>query len=180
MAKNRKAEVDAAVADVDFSTHDYQVEFETSMGNIRIDLMPDVAPNHCRNLIGLSRIGFYDGVLFHRVIKGFVIQAGCPEGTGTGGPGYRVDAEFNDRPHVAGTLSMARTSDPNSAGSQFFLCLDRVPHLDGSYTAFGQTADDSSREVVLKIGEVKTNANDRPLQDVVIRAAKVLVKPKGA
>lgn len=180
MAKNRKAEVDAALADVDFTKNDYQVVFETSLGDITLDLFPDLAPGHCRNLIGLAKIGFYDGIIFHRVIKDFVIQAGCPEGSGTGGPGYRVDAEFNERPHVAGTLSMARTNDPNSAGSQFFLCLARVPHLDRSYTNFGQTADDASRDVVLKIGDVDTNAQDRPLQNVTIKHARVVVRPKAA
>ena len=119
MAANRKTEVDAAIADVDFSTNDYQIEFDTDAGKIILDLWPDVAPGHCRNIIGLTKIGYYDGIIFHRVISGFVIQAGCPEGRGTGGPGYKIDQEFNDRLHEAGVLSMARTNDPNSAGSQF-------------------------------------------------------------
>ena len=179
MTKNRKAEVDAAVADVDFEQNRYQIEFQTTQGTITVDLFPDVAPGHCRNIIGLTRTGFYDGILFHRVIKDFMIQAGCPQGTGTGGPGYQIPAEFNDRQHVAGTLSMARTNDPNSAGSQFFLCLGRVSHLDGSYTVFGQTTDDASRDVVLKIGSVRTGANDRPVSREAIESAKVLVSPKG-
>lgn len=174
MAANRKPEVDAAVADVDFSANDYQVEFETSMGTIRLDLYPDQAPGHCKNIVGLTRIGFYDGIRFHRVIPGFVIQAGCPQGTGTGGPGYRIDAEFNPTPHDAGVLSMARTSDPNSAGSQFFLCMGRVPSLDNQYTVFGRTADEQSLGVVLAIGEVETDSGDRPLQDVTIQKGRVI------
>ncbi len=178
MPADRKAEVDAAVADVDFSTNDYQIVFETSLGKITLDLYSDVAPGHCKNIIGLAKIGFYDGIKFHRVIPGFVIQAGCPQGSGTGGPGYQVDAEFNENLHEAGVLSMARTSDPNSAGSQFFLCLGRVPHLDNQYTAFGKTADQSSLDVVLKAGEVETDANDRPLQDVTIEKGSVTVTAK--
>jgi peptidyl-prolyl cis-trans isomerase B (cyclophilin B) len=178
VTKNRKAEVNAAAADVDFEKHDYQIEFQTTKGPITLDLYPDVAPGHCRNIIGLTRIGFYDGVVFHRVIKGFVIQAGCPQGVGTGGPGYQIPAEFSDRPHVAGTLSMARTSDPNSAGSQFFLCLGRVPHLDGGYTVFGQTSDQASLDVVLALGGVPTGANDRPVERQAIDSAKVIVTPK--
>lgn len=178
MAANRKPEVDAAVADVDFSTTNYQIEFDTTMGKITLDLHPDNAPGHCKNIIGLAKIGYYDGIIFHRVIKDFVIQAGCPQGTGTGGPGYQIDQEFNDTLHVAGTLSMARTQDPNSAGSQFFLCLGRVPHLDNQYTAFGQTADDGSTQTVLKIGDVQTGAGDRPVEDVTIKTGKVIETPK--
>jgi cyclophilin family peptidyl-prolyl cis-trans isomerase len=178
VARNRKSEVDAAVADVDFNKNKYQVEFQTTMGRILLDLFTDIAPGHCKNLIGLARIGFYNGIIFHRVIKDFVIQAGCPEGRGTGGPGYTIRAEFNNYRHEAGTLSMARTSDPNSAGSQFFLCLGRVPHLDNQYTAFGQTADDASKQVVLKIGSVPTAGQDRPRQDVKIESAQVLATPK--
>jgi cyclophilin family peptidyl-prolyl cis-trans isomerase len=168
MPANRKSEVDAAVKDVDFKKHRYQIEFETTKGNIKVDLWPDVAPGHCKNIIGLTKIGFYDGIIMHRVISGFVLQAGCPQGTGTGGPGYTIPAEFNTRKHEAGVLSMARTSDPNSAGSQFFICLDRVPHLDNQYTAFGKTADEPSQKVVDSIGKVKTNSQDRPLEDVKI------------
>jgi cyclophilin family peptidyl-prolyl cis-trans isomerase len=175
---NRKTEVDAAVKDVDFDKCDYQVEFDTNMGKMTLDLFPDKAPGHCRNIIGLARIGFYDGVVFHRVIKNFMIQGGCPHGTGTGGPGYTIKAEFNDRQHEPGVLSMARTSDPNSAGSQFFICVARVPHLDGQYTVFGKTADDASRDVALEIGNVKTSAGDRPAKDVKINSAKVVEKAK--
>jgi len=112
------------------------------------------------------------------VIKGFVIQGGCPSGTGTGGPGYTIKAEFNDRLHEAGVLSMARTSDPNSAGSQFFLCLGRVPHLDKQYTGFGKTADEESLKVVLAIGSVPTDGGDRPIKPVTIKKATVSEKAK--
>jgi peptidyl-prolyl cis-trans isomerase B (cyclophilin B) len=177
VAANRKPEVDKAVADVDFKTNKYQVEFETTHGPIRLDLWPDVAPNHCKNLIGLAKIGFYNGIIAHRVIAGFVMQAGCPQGTGTGGPGYTVDAEFNKKLHEAGVLSMARSSSPNSAGSQFFICLGRVPHLDGQYTAFGKTADAASLETVMKIGKEATDAQDRPKKEVKLVTAKVNVLP---
>jgi cyclophilin family peptidyl-prolyl cis-trans isomerase len=175
---NRKPEVDAALKDVDFAKNDYQVVFDTSLGKITIDMWPDVAPGHCKNIIGLAKIGYYDGIKFHRVIPDFVIQAGCPQGTGTGGPGYQIPAEFNKKLHEAGVLSMARTSDPNSAGSQFFLCLGRVPHLDNQYTAFGKTADQSSLDVVLKIGGVDTDGNDRPRKDVTIDKGSVVAVPK--
>lgn len=180
MPANRRADVDTAIKDVDFTKNNYQVEFQTNMGNITLDLWSDVAPGHCKNIIGLARIGFYNGIIFHRVIPNFVIQAGCPQGTGTGGPGYTIRAEFNPKLHEAGVLSMARTNDPNSAGSQFFLCLGRVPHLDRQYTAFGKTADDASLQVVLKIGRSKTDGNDRPVQDAKINSAIVHVTAKSA
>ncbi|MFP6766338.1 MAG: peptidylprolyl isomerase [Planctomycetaceae bacterium] len=178
MGLNRRPEVDAAIADVDFSANEYQIEFETDAGRVVLDLWPEVAPGHCRNLIGLTDIGYYDGILFHRVIPGFVIQAGCPEGRGTGGPGYTIDQEFNDRLHEAGVVSMARTQDPNSAGSQFFICMGRVPNLDREYTAFGVTADEESLKNALSIGDVQTGAGDRPVEDVAIRSGRVLVQPK--
>jgi peptidyl-prolyl cis-trans isomerase B (cyclophilin B) len=178
MAANRRAEVDAALEDVDFDRNTYQVEFDTTAGKILVDVYPDVAPGHSRNLIGLAKIGFYDGIIFHRVIPGFVIQAGCPDGRGTGGPGYTIKAEFNDRLHEAGILSMARTSDPNSAGSQFFICMGRVPHLDRQYTVFGKTADDESLKNALSIGDVQTGAGDRPVDDVTINSARVVVTAK--
>ncbi len=178
MAANRRAEVDKALADVDFSKQTYQIQFETTLGTIVLDLWPEVAPEHCKNIIGLTKIGYYDGILFHRVIPGFVIQAGCPQGTGTGGPGYTIKQEFNAQPHEAGVLSMARTSDPNSAGSQFFLCLGRVPHLDKQYTGFGKTANKDSLDVVLKIGAVPTGGGDRPRQDVKITKGTVLTRDK--
>ena len=175
---NRRAEVDAALKDVDFSKNTYQVEFDTTLGKILLDVYPDVAPGHANNLIGLTKIGFYTGILFHRVISGFMIQVGCPQGTGPGGPGYTIKAEFNPKLHEAGVLSMARTNDPNSAGSQFFVCLGRVPHLDNQYTVFGKTADKPSLDVVLKIGSVATGSGDRPKQDVKITSSRVIVTPK--
>lgn len=177
VSKNLKATVDDLSAKINFETTDYTVEFETNHGPIRLTLWPDVAPGHCKNLISLAQSGYYDGLTFHRVIKGFMIQGGCPTGDGTGGPGYQIKAEFNNRSHEAGVLSMARTQDPNSAGSQFFLCLGKVPHLDRQYTAFGKTTDQPSLDTVLKIGETKTARQDRPVDDVVISKATVHLKP---
>ncbi len=176
MAKNRKAEVEAATKDLDFKTKKYQLVLDTSLGPITLDLHPETAPGHVRNLLGLAKIGFYDGVVFHRVISGFMIQGGCPEGRGTGGPGYTIPAEFNATRHEPGVLSMARTSDPNSAGSQFFICLEKVPHLDRQYTAFGKTADAASLEVVKKIGEAQTGAQDRPVKPVTINKVTIIEK----
>ena len=171
-----KEKVEENTKDVDFSENAYQVKFETSMGDIKLDLYGDVAPNHCKNIIGLARAGFYDDLNFHRIIDNFVIQGGCPVGDGTGGPGFNVDAEFNDKKHVLGTLSMARAQDPNSAGSQFFVCLGDVPHLDNQYTVFGQATDDCL-ETVSKIGKVETGYGDRPVEEVKIVKATVEVKP---
>jgi cyclophilin family peptidyl-prolyl cis-trans isomerase len=173
----KRKEVDKATESMDFSKNKYQLTLATSKGEITLDMWPDVAPGHVKNILGLAKTGFYDGLTFHRVIPGFVIQGGCPEGSGTGGPGYKVDAEFNDRPHEAGVLSMARSSDPNSAGSQFFLCLDRVPYLDGQYTAFGKTTDAASLEVVKAIGAVPTDGHDKPKEPVVIKGATVTETP---
>jgi peptidyl-prolyl cis-trans isomerase B (cyclophilin B) len=175
---NRRAEVDAALKDVDFAKNTYQVQLDTTLGTILLDLYPDLAPGHCQNIIGLAKIGFYDGIIFHRVIAGFMAQVGCPDGRGTGGPGYTIRAEFNKTPHEAGTLSMARTSDPNSAGSQVFLCLARVPHLDNQYTVFGKTANEASLKVLLSIGAVETDGNDKPRKEVKITKGSVLVKAK--
>ncbi len=176
-SKSRKAEVEAAQAEIDFSKNKYQLELDTSQGKITLDLLPEVAPGHVKNLLGLAKIGFYDGLIFHRVIKGFMIQGGCPTGNGTGGPGYTIKAEFNPTKHVPGVLSMARTSDPNSAGSQFFICLETVPHLDNQYTAFGKTADEASLAVVRSIGNVRTGPSDRPTSPVTIKKATVVVTP---
>ena len=128
-----------------------QVKLETSEGEVIVELWPDVAPKHSENFVKLSKEGFYDGLTFHRIIPGIVIQGGCPRGDGTGNPGYTVDAEFNDRKHDKGVLSMARSADPNSAGSQFFVCLSRdyCQHLDNQYTAFGKVI--SGIEAVDKI-----------------------------
>ena len=180
MAANRRADVDKALADVDFSKNTYQVEFDTTKGKILLDVYPDVAPGHAKNLIGLTKIGFYDGIIFHRVIANFMIQVGCPQGTGTGGPGYTIKEEFNKTLHDAGILSMARTNDPNSAGSQFFICLSRegTKSLDNQYTVFGKTADQSSLDVVKAIGSVRCGGNDRPAEPVIIKKATVVKTPK--
>ncbi|MDX1964243.1 MAG: peptidylprolyl isomerase [Pirellulales bacterium] len=180
MSKNRQAEVAAAQRQIDFSKFDYQLELQTSAGNILLDFEPQVAPGHCKNMLALAEIGFYNGLVFHRVISGFMIQGGCPAGSGMGGPGYTIPAEFNKLPHNPGVLSMARSNDPNSAGSQFFICLERVPHLDGQYTAFGNTANPESLAVVKAIGAVPTDGNDRPRKAVTINTARVIATPKAA
>ena len=120
-----------------------RVRLETDHGTFTVELWDDVAPKHAENFLKLTRDGFYDGLTFHRILVDFMIQGGCPRGDGTGGPGWHVDAEFNDREHHKGVLSMARSSDPNSAGSQFFVCLgrDHCQHLDGDYTAFGKVIE---------------------------------------
>ncbi len=143
-----------------------RVSISTSFGDLVAELWDDVAPNHVDNFRKLGREGFYDNLAFHRVIKDFVIQGGCPRGDGTGDPGWKIDAEFNDRDHVPGTLSMARSSDPNSAGSQFFICLtrERCRHLDREYTAFGQVVE--GLDVVERIGAVSTTDDDRPEEEV--------------
>lgn len=169
--KDYSKEVEKLKKDIDFNKFNYEVKFETSSGDIHLELYPEVAPGHCKNIIALSQAGYYDGLNFHRIVKDFVIQGGCPRGTGAGGPGYVIDAEFSDRKHLPGTLSMARTSEPNSAGSQFFLCLNKVPYLDNSYTVFGQTKDQKSLDVVLAIGQSETDRNDRPVKEVkIVRA----------
>lgn len=114
------------------------VQITTDKGDMVLELFPDVAPKHVESMLTLIKKDFYNGLNFHRVVPGFVIQGGCPQGTGTGGPGYKIDAEFNSRKHLKGTLAMARSSDPNSAGSQFYICLDSLPSLDNQYTVFGQ------------------------------------------
>jgi peptidyl-prolyl cis-trans isomerase B (cyclophilin B) len=178
MPKPSPAQLQAAAKAVDLDGFDYEVVLDTSLGKIRLKLDPKVAPGHVRNLVALAESGYYDGGCFHRIIKGFMIQGGCPEGTGTGGPGYKIPAEFNATPHEPGVLSMARTNDPNSAGSQFFICLERVPHLDRQYTAFGRTADDASLQVVKSIGSVRTAASDRPVEPVIITKVTVVKTPK--
>ncbi len=114
---------------------------ETSEGSMTLEFDADKASGHVENFVKLAEKGFYDGTVFHRVISGFMIQGGCPDGNGMGGPGYTIKAEFNDTPHVKGVLSMARSSDPNSAGSQFFICHGEASFLDNQYTAFGKLQD---------------------------------------
>ncbi|MDG1893906.1 MAG: peptidylprolyl isomerase [Fuerstiella sp.] len=177
MTANRQSEVLEATKDIDFEANKYQIELNTTHGRIVLDLLPDVAPGHCANMIGLTKLGYYSGLSFHRIIGGFMIQGGCPQGTGTGGPGYNIDAEFNDTPHVEGVLSMARSSDPNSAGSQFFICLGAHTHLDRQYTAFGRTADEGSMEVVRVLGSLPTDHGDRPQSAAAIESATVIETP---
>src|SRR5437762_14194062 len=145
----------------------YTGTIETTGGKIEFELYPKAAPLHVNSFVFLSREGFYNGVIFHRVIPGFMIQGGDPTGTGSGGPGYQLPAEFNPRKHVRGVLSAARTSDPNSAGSQFFIMHADSPHLDNQYTAFGKVT--SGLEVVDKIASAPKGANDRPKNPPAIR-----------
>jgi peptidyl-prolyl cis-trans isomerase B (cyclophilin B) len=159
---------------------------KTVAGDMVIEFWPDVAPKTVENFKTLAKKGFYDGTAFHRIIKGFMVQGGDPltkddtkqNRWGTGDPGYKIKAEFNPTPHEPGVLSMARTGDPNSAGSQFFICLERVTHLDNQYTAFGRTADAASLDVVKAIGSVRTGGNDRPAEPVIIKKATVVKTPK--
>ena len=141
------------------------------------ELYPEIAPQSVYNFIDLCNHNYYDGLIFHRVIPGFMIQGGCPEGTGIGGPGYCIKGEFffngvkNDLKHKRGVLSMARSQSPNSAGSQFFLMHENSPHLDGQYAAFGKVT--SGLEVIDAIAAVKTNFQDRPLEDQKIASITV-------
>ena len=144
---------------------------DTSMGKMVVRFRPDKAPNTVKNFIQLACENFYDDLTFHRIIDGFMIQGGCPEGTGTGGPGYRIKAEFNDIKHEPGVISMARSSHPDSAGSQFFICTGTHKHLDGNYTAFGNLIE--GMDVLEKIGKVKTDAQDRPLTPVKINKISI-------
>jgi peptidyl-prolyl cis-trans isomerase B (cyclophilin B) len=175
---NVKSQVEQAQNGIDLATKTYTAELDTTKGAIKLAFLPEVAPGHVANFLALAKIGFYDGGSFHRIIKGFMIQGGCPQGTGTGGPGYQIKAEFNSTPHEAGVLSMARTGEPNSAGSQFFICLDKHTHLDRNYTAFGRVADEKSLAVVRDIGTVRTGAQDKPAEKIVINKVTVTEKPK--
>ena len=145
------------------------VTIEMENGDImKAELYPEIAPNTVNNFISLIKKGYYDGVIFHRVIPGFMIQGGDPEGTGMGGPGYSIKGEFsqngfkNDLKHTPGVLSMARTMIPDSAGSQFFIMHETSPHLDGEYAAFGKVIE--GFEVVDKIARVRTDYSDRPME----------------
>ena len=144
---------------------------------IKAELYPEIAPNTVNNFISLVRDGFYDGLTFHRVIYGFMIQGGCPDGTGMGGPGYSIRGEFtangfkNDLRHTAGVLSMARSMMPDSAGSQFFIMHRDAPHLDGQYASFGKVIE--GMEAVNEIAECDTDFSDKPLDPQVIRKMTV-------
>lgn len=144
---------------------------------MKAELYPEVAPNTVNNFISLVKKGFYDGLIFHRVINGFMIQGGCPDGTGMGGPGYSIKGEFaqngvaNDLAHTPGVLSMARAMHLNSGGSQFFIMHKAAPHLDGSYAAFGKITE--GMDVVNRIAEEDTDYSDRPLDDQVMKTVTV-------
>lgn len=147
------------------------------MGTIKAELYPEIAPNTVNNFIDLSNKGFYDGLTFHRVIQDFMIQGGCPEGTGMGDPGYAIKGEFanngfqNELKHTEGVLSMARSGQPDSAGSQFFIMTETASHLDGDYAAFGKVIE--GMDVIDKIEAVETGANDSPVKTVEIKSIKV-------
>ena len=147
-------------------------------GTIKAELYPEIAPNTVNNFISLINKGYYDGVIFHRVIPGFMIQGGDPKGTGTGGPGYSIKGEFtrngfkNDLKHDRGVLSMARTMMPNSAGSQFFIMHKNSPHLDGQYAAFGKVV--AGMDVVDKIAAVCTDWNDKPTTPVKMKTVELI------
>jgi peptidyl-prolyl cis-trans isomerase B (cyclophilin B) len=144
---------------------------------MKAELYPEIAPNTVNNFISLIKKGFYDGLIFHRVINGFMLQGGCPEGSGMGGPGYSIKGEFSQNgvtnafKHSEGVLSMARAMNPNSAGSQFFIMHKASPHLDGSYAAFGKITE--GMDIVNKIADVKTDYNDRPMKEQKIQSMTV-------
>ena len=152
------------------------IEMENG-GKITAELYPETAPQSVYNFLDLAAHHYYDGLIFHRVIPGFMIQGGCPDGTGMGGPGYCIKGEFifngveNKMKHKRGVLSMARSQHPNSAGSQFFIMHEDAPHLDGQYAAFGKVT--SGIEVVDQIASVKTGRNDRPMEDQRIKTITV-------
>ena len=145
---------------------------------MKAELYPEIAPNTVNNFISLVKNGFYDGLIFHRVINGFMIQGGCPDGTGMGGPGYSIKGEFaqngvaNDLAHTPGVLSMARAMHPNSGGSQFFIMHEDAPHLDGQYAAFGKVTD--GIEVVDEIAETPTDMQDKPIEDQIIKTIRLV------
>lgn len=154
------------------------VTFEMENGDImKAELYPEIAPNTVNNFVSLVNKGFYDGLIFHRVIRGFMIQGGCPDGTGMGGPGYSIKGEFsqngfqNDLAHDPGVLSMARAMHPDSAGSQFFIMHEKSPHLDGAYAAFGKIIE--GMDVVNAIAETPTSWGDKPMQPQVMKKVTV-------
>ena len=150
-----------------------QVTIHTGFGDMSLTFLPEKAPAHVESFVELAESGFYDGKTFHRIIDGFMIQGGCPKGDGTGSGPRQLKAEFNDTPHVLGTLSMARAKDPDSASCQFFICLGDAGFLNGQYTAFGQIADQASLETLKKIGQVPvedrgTGETSSPVEPVTI------------
>lgn len=144
---------------------------------IKVELFPEIAPNTVKNFVSLVSKGFYNGLIFHRVIKGFMIQGGCPEGTGMGGPGYHIKGEFsgngfeNNLKHSRGVISMARAQDLNSAGSQFFIMHENAPHLDGQYAAFGKVME--GMETVDAIAETNVDWGDKPMHDQIMEMVTV-------
>jgi peptidyl-prolyl cis-trans isomerase B (cyclophilin B) len=152
---------------------------DTSEGSMTLEFFTDRAPAHVDNFVKLAEKGFYDGTIFHRIIPGFMIQGGCPEGTGTGGPGYTIDAEFNDVHHERGILSMARSQDPNSAGCQFFICHGDASFLDGQYTAFGKlVAGDETLDKIAGAATVPGGEGSKPVSPV--KVSKVTIQRPGA
>ena len=154
------------------------VTFEMENGDvIKAELYPEIAPNTVKNFISLINKNYYDGLIFHRVIEGFMIQGGCPDGNGMGGPGYSIKGEFsqngfdNSLKHTEGVLSMARSMMPNSAGSQFFIMHKNAPHLDGQYAAFGKVIE--GMDIVDEIATTKTDFSDRPMIDVTMKTVTV-------
>jgi peptidyl-prolyl cis-trans isomerase B (cyclophilin B) len=139
-----------------------RVRITTDKGDIVFTFYPNEAPQHSAAFIKLARAGFYDGLTFHRVEPGFVIQGGDPNGNGTGGPGYNLDAEFNEHPHLKGTVAMARASSPNSAGSQFYICLDDAPFLNRQYTVFGHVVEGQSVVDAIRRGDAMTSVTIEP------------------
>ncbi len=139
-----------------------QARIKTKKGEIAFRFYPHEARQHSAAFIKLARGGFYDGLKFHRVEPGFVIQGGCPQGTGTGGPGYNLDAEFSDLPHVKGTVAMARATNPNSAGSQFYICLGDARFLDKQYTVFGQVVEGQNVVDQIRVGDVMESVTIEP------------------
>jgi len=153
------------------------VTIETNQGTIKVELYPDIAPNTVNNFVSLVKKGFYDGTIFHRVIPGFMIQGGDPDGTGMGGPGYSIKGEFqkngfkNDLAHTTGVISMARAQMPDSAGSQFFIMVDDAPYLDGQYAAFGKVTE--GMDVAKAIVSAPRDRSDRPHEKQVMEKVTV-------
>jgi len=174
--KTEKAPGEGGEADMS-ETIAVQIEMEDG-GIIKLELYPGIAPITCENFVNLAKDGFYDGLIFHRVIEGFMIQGGCPEGTGFGGSGKNIKGEFasngveNNLKHERGVVSMARSKAMDSASSQFFICHDDAPHLDGDYAAFGRVTE--GMDVVDAIAAVAVDGDDKPLTDVVIKTITVI------
>lgn len=158
----------------DLDSKDYVATIVTDKGDIVVEFYEDVAPNTVRSFLGLSKVGFYDDLIFHRCIPNFVIQGGCPKGDGTGGPGYCLKPEFNAKPHDPGVLSMARAQPLDSAGSQFFICHGKAAFLDNKYTAFGKVV--SGMKVVDQIATAPTGPGDRPRTPVKIQGVTISTK----